>query len=779
MRFLRNGRVFVAMVVALSASALAEHMESAEPQTPAKKRLAEVAAQLEEARNELEAARERVAKMEEAVAEAKTAVVSETVERARRGDPSAFQEVLDGFSDGLSYINYHWAGAVSGEGLDNRKVVGLIRKGWREAASSRYRSKLCWLLGQNGSEEAAAELRAILAEQNDPDVLGNALAALRRCPRSPGELAAIRRHAGDERPIKGPIGFYPHSTLGEYATRFAREVEAKDLDAVPGEVVVEAPTLECLGFEWRIQGDSNENCAVTVAYRKCGATEWQEGFPFLRCENRVHPSCGVHPGNLLAGSIFDLAPGTEYEVRLRLKDPDGGEAEQVVTARTREAPDAAGTGRTLYVVPGEGGGAGTKEDPLEGLSAADAAAQPGDTILLQEGTYQGDVSFRQSGSQGEPIIYRGADVTNVIIDGQGKDCCLSVSGLKSLRIENLSFTNARTGLKAFRTEDISVQRCKFFGLRYLGILAQGYKGENSRNWYIADNEIMGPAVWVKGRKGSSYGISINGEGHVICYNRIENWWDCISLATNDRNATPHSSSIDIYGNDIRQATDDGVEADYVHHNIRIFRNRLTNTFSSLSFQPCFGGPGYLLRNAMYNTTNKPFKLHVQPTGMIIAHNTCVCSREAFYGGNFHHARLRNNLLLGRPGKQGYWMATQADRLDLDYSGYSRSASTPLIKLNNVRYQEMAAFRTALGLETHSVLVDWDVFRKAHRELGQTVTIDPGTIDLRLRPDSEPIDAGEVLPGINDGFAGDGPDLGCYEVGKPLPHYGPRPVKRRR
>lgn len=78
-----------------------------------------------------------------------------------------------------------------------------------------------------------------------------------------------------------------------------------------------------------------------------------------------------------------------------------------------------------------------------------------------------------------------------------------------------------------------------------------------------------------------------------------------------------------------------------------------------------------------------------------------------------------------------------------------------------------------------MLVDWDVFRKAHRELGQTVTIDPGDIDLQLRPDSKSIDAGEVLLGINSDFVGDGPDLGCYEAGKPLPHYGPRPVKRRR
>ena len=38
-----------------------------------------------------------------------------------------------------------------------------------------------------------------------------------------------------------------------------------------------------------------------------------------------------------------------------------------------------------------------------------------------------------------------------------------------------------------------------------------------------------------------------------------------------------------------------------------------------------------------------------------------------------------------------------------------------------------------------------------------------------------VDAGVALANINDGFAASAPDLGAYEVGAPLPHYGPRPV----
>ena len=48
------------------------------------------------------------------------------------------------------------------------------------------------------------------------------------------------------------------------------------------------------------------------------------------------------------------------------------------------------------------------------------------------------------------------------------------------------------------------------------------------------------------------------------------------------------------------------------------------------------------------------------------------------------------------------------------------------------------------------------------------------IDLRLGAGSPAIDKGEVLPNINDGFHGAAPDIGAFELGAPLPHYGPRP-----
>ncbi|MCL2167212.1 MAG: hypothetical protein FWH49_08000, partial [Clostridiales bacterium] len=50
----------------------------------------------------------------------------------------------------------------------------------------------------------------------------------------------------------------------------------------PVELVVERPTLICLGFEWYVEGDDNGNATVAVSYREAGTQDWQEALPLLR-----------------------------------------------------------------------------------------------------------------------------------------------------------------------------------------------------------------------------------------------------------------------------------------------------------------------------------------------------------------------------------------------------------------------------------------------------------------------------------------------------------------
>ena len=99
-----------------------------------------------------------------------------------------------------------------------------------------------------------------------------------------------------------------------------------DAIVTPGEFVVEHPTLINLGFEWHIDGDANRNASVDVSFRKQGDTAWQKGMPLARIQNeRIYqPNVfNLISPNMFAGSILDLQPGTTYEARFVMSDPDG------------------------------------------------------------------------------------------------------------------------------------------------------------------------------------------------------------------------------------------------------------------------------------------------------------------------------------------------------------------------------------------------------------------------------------------------------------------------
>ena len=49
--------------------------------------------------------------------------------------------------------------------------------------------------------------------------------------------------------------------------------------AVPGEVIVEPPTLQALGLEWPLSGDANRNATASIRYRRKGTDTWREGLP--------------------------------------------------------------------------------------------------------------------------------------------------------------------------------------------------------------------------------------------------------------------------------------------------------------------------------------------------------------------------------------------------------------------------------------------------------------------------------------------------------------------
>jgi hypothetical protein len=389
----------------------------------------------------------------------------------------------------------------------------------------------------------------------------------------------------------------------------------------PSEVITPFPTITNLAVEWRIEGDDNFNASCELKYRKKGENAWLEGMPLQRVPaGKSQKTSPIFTWtNRLSGSVFDLEPGTAYEIELKLHDPDGGSATRIVTASTR--PEAV-----------------AKDDaPLKTGSKADLnAVKPGEVLLLADGDY-GAVTFNRDGEPGRPIVYRSTSGKAVFSE-------ISLTNRQWVYLEGLTVNGP---IRMNGTEHCVVRRCTIRS--QWGIKA--YK-PGMRNACIEDNTIIGIQPWkpdIMGANGDNdgEGIQFTGSGNVIRHNRVSGFRDCISFMEDDGAA--EQSCNDLLNNDIDSGLDDGIEADFALHNCRIMRNRLTNCFIGISSQPGLGGPNYFLRNVMFNVILEPFKLHRFSQGDVIRHNTVVKAGDAFgirTSEPFDHALITHNLFIG-------------------------------------------------------------------------------------------------------------------------------------
>ncbi len=116
-----------------------------------------------------------------------------------------------------------------------------------------------------------------------------------------------------------------------------RLTERQRCQSLNGEPVLEPPALHSLGAYWIISGDDNQNAQVEFAIRKSGAAQWQNVMPLRRVmkgdhKNEAGQSKLEVPNDawLFAGSALQLQPDTDYEINLKLLDPDGGNVEKTL-----------------------------------------------------------------------------------------------------------------------------------------------------------------------------------------------------------------------------------------------------------------------------------------------------------------------------------------------------------------------------------------------------------------------------------------------------------------
>jgi uncharacterized repeat protein (TIGR01451 family) len=548
-------------------------------------------------------------------------------------------------------------------------------------------------------------------------------------------------------------------------------------DVIPGEVR-STPTFEHIGALWWIEGDDDLDSAMSLEFRPQGESTWQPGAPAMRAYPTIRVDDGPLGLNYWAASALFLEPGKVYELRLTLSDPDGGGETRTITATTRTEPQPDPGGRQLYVVPGEGGGDGSVENPFQGMQAAADAAQPGDVFHVSAGTYDG-FQLLASGTDGHPIVFHGPGDGTAIVDGGDTDRGVVTLGewdraIGHVIVEGLTIQDGYWGVDAQHSHDIVIRRnvIQDVGFGVYNRRGDGLEG----NQTVCDNVIEGRTPWPGSGIPSERGIDLRGYGNVVCHNTVRHFGDCISVQP----FTGPSYGNDVYGNDATYCVDDGIEIDYNQANARVWRNRVMNARMGVSVQPIRGGPAYIFRNEFFNLENVPVKMHNYTTGFYVAHNTGAKHGDGHgdNGAMWRNAVFRNNLFLGT--RYAFEFVTVADEgfRDLDYDAWGTTRAVggpdaPYFKWDNVRYNRLIDLPA--GVEDHGVEATFDHLENATLPADWDAAAEPGSRDLRLVVSAPEIDAGTALPNLNDAFALSGwPDMGAFEYGEPLPEYGPRP-----
>lgn len=511
-------------------------------------------------------------------------------------------------------------------------------------------------------------------------------------------------------------------------------------------------TVHSVGFEWDLTGDDNHNAVCPIQFRELGTTTWQDAMPLYRVDFEAY--------NMMAGSILFLQPGTAYEVMLALSDPDGGNANRLDTVATRIVPMMPSAGNTYYVIPGAGGGDGSQGNPFQGVDAAEAVAQPGDIMLLQSGNYGGTVFFNAAGAANNHIVWKADTGATPIFEGVRIEA-------DHLWFEGITVVDQQYGLRTSPPGpvDVVVTRCEFYNNHYSIFLNDGGTG-----WFIADNIIVGDND-PSGSNFSGEGIELqHTNGHTVCYNRISRTADGISYPT---------TNVDIFGNDIFSTSDDGIEGDYGHANVRIWGNRITNPRNNgISFQPMDGAPWYVLFNQVAVLNESVMKLRDRSDRALIAHNTFLANSGPIGSGTgyLRNMEVKNNLWVSIQDRY-VWEESQNVpqainwKTDFDYNGFDWGSYPYAFKWDNFRYDDIQHFTDSTGQEVHGIQIDRAT---CFDSLNYAGFVDSFFIEYNiLDPGCNAVDAGVPLSNINDDYIGSAPDLGAHEVGKQLAHYGPR------
>jgi hypothetical protein len=604
--------------------------------------------------------------------------------------------------------------------------------------------------------------------------------------------------------------------------------------------------LETAGAVANVTGDANRNARVALQWRRSGDPTFRNAQDLVRVD-------ATH----FVGSVFGLAPGVNYELRLTASDPDGvsGTANATTAFATRADTLVEPSLRTIYVASNgnDGNGGLTPGDAVATVQRGANLAQAGDVVSIGPGIYREQVSLPRSGTASQPIVFRGQP--GAILDGaeriaagsaweasQGlfrrtdatpsfqivagtnrlfrydsiaelqalaagapggycysggflylkfadgsspathdihvarRESGLIADSRSFLRIEGLEIrhygsTEYGKGIYLRQSSDVIVRANRIHDIGSAGVWIKGGSRHRVEDNDFYDTSISGwPWDQTKGSSAENNGVVLTddiGRGHVIRRNRFDGWFNGIGPCGSVAPSGAFTTEVDIYRNRFRHHNDDALEPEGYCANVRIFENSIRDSHMAFAVAPASPGPTWIVRNVAYDIGNTRTSLvdgyvssllkinsgYPEAVGpILLLHNTAQTTApdtDAVYlltPGNATLIRARNNIFAST---RTVLTKVNAVALDFNYDLLQTTSATRFAHWMGTNYATFAAYRTATNQEPDGLV-------------GAPSLVDPATGNFRLRSDSAALDRGEVLAGINDGYAGTRPDLGAFE-----------------
>ena len=519
------------------------------------------------------------------------------------------------------------------------------------------------------------------------------------------------------------------------------------------------PTYECAGIYWKIPEDGS----CSIRYKEKSQKDWKKGLDL------VYDSRDSE----YRGSIIGCKPGTPYHAELA-----SGNNRKVFDFITRN--DKFPVGKTTFLKAGETDStvfiteSGTP-DAYHLVTVPSGQC----SVLNLKNVFKHGIEI-----DADYVIVRGIEIRNAQVHG-------------------IIIRKSR--------HDIVIEQCHvtFWGRmggphtygNFEGGSDSGIYGENgSGNLTIQRNLIEDPRGasndWETGHPDGPQGISLieSSGGNVIRYNDIissedHGYNDGIGGSNNFSWTGNMNRDCDIYGNIIRNCWDDAIESEGGNTNVRIWGNYIHLFYNGIATASTSKGPLYIFRNVSGESRvshwNKAGGSLIK-TGernefgggrRFVFHNTVIQPggvNNAFSGAVNPNCVSRNNIF-DLPGR----LATDTEKepvSDYDYDFFSGiTRGNTAMEEHGIKFGTTPAstrlFVTSWNLEFYPRAVinsiKWGKYPYEFGERKVEIT-DPVTwIRNPL------IDSGVAIPGFNDGFSGNGPDLGAFEVGNPPLQFGRR------